>query len=374
MRACVVLLCCFAGCGGNERLTRVEDPLGSRSVDSAAAGVPASVAETSPSVGAGEIESTSGEAPATTGSVCSSAVDVADCATNQGYQVYRWQGPSGPTEVVALGVYQTRSDHSGGSHPEGSAQVTDSRQSPHVLLLSSYEPTAWTVRAAAGSGLVRVVVAGYYPQRVTVSSGVRVDNFSGSSQGFACAYSIPYNGGGCDPANMHQFVSRVGLPPVGTFAGCYRATTFAVTDCAKPSGWQPSKAVFNRETSGCSGDRFVRYNSEYRVWVGAELCSATAYKLYLSKAETGPFDPITDSGGHGQDHCELLVPGFRLPSDDDVTSGGCVSCSVTPWELWSVAGGNAWVRSKVGEPFQFGPWTRGSQHTSSRYSCGVSIP
>jgi hypothetical protein len=31
--------------------------------------------------------------------------------------------------------------------------------------------------------------------------------------------------------------------------------------------------------------------------------------------------------GHGQDHCELVNPAFTIPNED-ITSGGCTSCSV----------------------------------------------
>jgi hypothetical protein len=331
------------GCGRYERLSQPvqEDrvsPPSAPTISSSVGELPEGPQGMTPSAGASSNAAAPAVVPSGAPTMCGRALEVADCATSGGYRVSQWRGPAN-SDVVALGVYETRSDHSGGYHPEGAARVSDDRRSPHTLLLSSYEPTAWTVAVAPGSGLQRIIVAGYHAQRVIAPLGIRIDNFGANrSQGFACTYAIPSNGGGCDPATMHRFATNIGLSPISEFAGCYRATTFKVSDCAAPtSEWKPLAAVFNRETSGCSGARYAKYNAAFQLWVGAELCSTTEYKLYLSQQEAGPFDPITDSGGHGQDHCELLVPGFSLPSDDDVTSGGCRNCSVTPWNMWTVS-------------------------------------
>jgi hypothetical protein len=312
------------------------------------------------------------------GPVCNNALSINNCALEGGYQVYRWQSErSAGGEVLALGVYETNSQHSGSNHPEGTAQVSDTRAAPHTLLLSSYEPVAWTINKAPGSGLTKVIFAGHHPQRVVSGQGFEVENTSGSGTSFACAYSIPYNGGGCNPADMFSWLERTHRSTVSGFAGCYRASSFTVSDCTAPtSAWEPLAFQADATTSGCSGEKFVKYNRAMNIWIGAQLCSRDEYKLYLAPAREGPFEPIGDGSGHGQDHCEVLVPGFRLPIDDDVTSGGCSTCSVKPWSLWSTPGGFVWQRSAAGQTFvrrEWGPGA-GSIHTSSKYRCGVSIP
>jgi len=129
----------------------------------------------------------------------------------------------------------------------------------------------------------------------------------------------------------------------------------------------------------------VTFNEAYKMWVGAELCTASSYKLYLGASKGGVFYPISDGGGHGQDHCELVNPTFTLPNDDDITSGTCKDCSVDPYPLWTWPGAKGnYTRSHTDEPFTFeASWLRWevpngqpmTPHMTSRvYECGVSIP
>ncbi len=311
---------------------------------------------------------------------CTETLQVNDCNTKAGYGVSRWSGAANEQgEVLAIGVYETHSNHRFGVHPEGMAQVEDTRKTPHTLVLSSYEPVAWKVNKAPGSGLRKVVLAGYHAQRILNAEGFSVENASGVGKSFACAYTIPSNGGGCEPEAMQAWVSRSQGQSVSAFAGCYQATRFTVSDCMVPApstSWERVDFKADAATSACSGEKYVRFNEAMKLWVGAQVCSKDEYKLYLSKERMGLYAPVGDTGGHGQDHCELVSPGFSLPNDDDVRSGGCTTCAVEPWSLWSSPGGMVWTRSKAGTPFTFKEWTPSpsSIHTSAKYRCGVAIP
>ena len=71
--------------------------------------------------------------------------------------------PQSP-EIHVIGVYETRSDHSGGFHPVGfaSVEVTGTASVPVSLVLSSYEPTVWELSGAGLSFVETVIVNGYH--------------------------------------------------------------------------------------------------------------------------------------------------------------------------------------------------------------------
>lgn len=74
----------------------------------------------------------------------------------------------------------------------------------------------------------------------------------------------------------------------------------------------------------CTGTSKVFFNSEYSKWIKVVLCSPSRYDILIGENQQGPFYKVGDTGGHGQDHCELVNPNFaELSSDDDVTSGNC---------------------------------------------------
>jgi hypothetical protein len=117
----------------------------------------------------------------------------------------------------------------------------------------------------------------------------------------------------------------------------------------------------------------VSYDTHYAKWVGVELCSATQYKIYLGETKEGTFHEIGDFAGDGQDHCELVNPGFTIPNEDDITSGGCTSCASNM--TWDNPGPvPVYSRLRFGDPFLLGTWPEYNLYTSRWYRCGVSIP
>jgi hypothetical protein len=160
-------------------------------------------------------------------------IDVLDCATNEGYTVstHRAQ-PGSDTEVNVIGVYETRSDHHGADyHPTGEASVRVSRHAKQILVLSSYEPTRWTVTLDPGVKIEKIVTVGFYDQVVDAPSNVVVEKAS-----TACGYSWPYNGEGCDTNELFASATKAAQGPLAAFAGCYRATKFEVRDDGQAQG------------------------------------------------------------------------------------------------------------------------------------------
>jgi hypothetical protein len=103
------------------------------------------------------------------------------------------------------------------------------RTTPHVLVLSSYEPTIWTIDASSGARIESIILNGYHPQRVAgVPPGVPVINRSGSGYLSACAVVWPGDSGGCDTPALITGLRQLTSREVTAFAGCYRATEFTL--------------------------------------------------------------------------------------------------------------------------------------------------
>ncbi len=137
-------------------------------------------------------------------------------------------------------------------------------------------------------------------------------------------------------------------------------------------GWARADFQTHAGKRYCTGTRHVLYVPEYKAWVGAEDCGGNRYKLYMSTRETGTYYEIADYSGHGQDHCELVNPAFKLPTEGDITSGGCTDCAVG--QSIDVDGVPIYARTRYGEQFQQVTASPGTELTTGWYACGVSIP
>jgi hypothetical protein len=167
--------------------------------------------------------------PATIQAACSAPViDILDCATSGGYEVSTYRPKlHGEPEVNVIGVYETRSDHSGADyHPTGEATVKVTRHAKQILVLSSYEPTHWTVVLDQGVTVEKILTLGYYAQPVTFQGpSVPVQHL-----GYSCGYVYPENGQGCETSTLFAKAEKSAQSPISSFAGCYRANTFVVRD------------------------------------------------------------------------------------------------------------------------------------------------
>ena len=160
---------------------------------------------------------------------------VVDCDTPAGYEVSSTRtGAEGTPRLWVGGVYQTRDDHSGGYHPVGDGHVQWDIAGDNVLVLSSYEPTDWVVELGPGASLSKVIVVGYHAQTIQAPAGVETEALSyETGGGYACGYSLPGNGGGCEGEELVAFAeAHTGLT-LAAFDGCYDATQFHyAADCS----------------------------------------------------------------------------------------------------------------------------------------------
>ncbi|MBK6685735.1 MAG: choice-of-anchor D domain-containing protein [Deltaproteobacteria bacterium] len=163
----------------------------------------------------------------------------------------------GLPELVVLGVYDSGSvsswtwgtDAQGnpievpvGPGQNGSILVEINRPGPVALVLSSYEPTDWTIRVAAGSQLASVSLYGMHLQTLTgLDPAVPVDMHTictggdgGNCPGFTgdnfpiAPYQWPYDTGGGDTQGFIDFVEARFCLPLKIFAGGYLARRFTV--------------------------------------------------------------------------------------------------------------------------------------------------
>jgi hypothetical protein len=289
-------------------------------------------------------------------------------------------GSCGSPEVHVIGIYETSSNHG----ETGNASVTIDRPGDHILVLSAYEPTNWHVSLAAGATVRAVQLFGYSAQTVDLA-GVPV------TRGTACGYSYPYNGGGCDTNQLLALAEAQAGAGLRTFHGCYQASSWtlhadgtATSNCNTAAGYQEFELFgtchdwerfdfSTLSTPACTGERFIRHDDRYGVWVGAILCgSSRSYKLYMSATRSDPFLEIADYAGHGQDHCELVNRAFTIPNEDDIQSGGCTDCSLG--QLVDPIGVPVYARANFGQPFERVISRYWADLTTTFYSCGVAIP
>ena len=133
--------------------------------------------------------------------------------------------------------------------------------------------------------------------------------------------------------------------------------------------WTPSAFDYPLDDSACpAGVPFTRYDQAQGLWVGVIRCGGGSMsRLYLS-FDGAQYYPALDAVGSGEDHCELLEPGWaQLPNEQDITSGGCSGCGVSSTR--SVPG-PAFIRASHGELFGFNG--DDSSGLTSRLVCGTS--
>jgi hypothetical protein len=150
-------------------------------------------------------------------------VTINDPAISSGYQPSYYINTAGSSpEIDVIGVYETRSDHSFGYHPTGTAHVhiTGAASVPVNLVLSSYEPTQWILDGAGLSFVQSVLISSYNASTVigVDSSKIQMKNLG------AYAYAWPSSSG----SSMVSAVQALYGAKITTFSGVYRATDFSV--------------------------------------------------------------------------------------------------------------------------------------------------
>jgi hypothetical protein len=146
--------------------------------------------------------------------------------------------------------------------------------------------------------------------------------------------------------------------------------TFAYTHSSSPDYlWMVQSFDFPKDSLSCNGKQLVQFNARYKSYVGLTLCNdRDEFRVYMAESNDGPYLPITDTAGHGQDHCELVNKNFILPNTDDIKSGNCSTCSTS--ENLPLENIDTWSRSELGSLFilvRSGTWA----NQTSRLQCGT---
>ncbi|MCY0994549.1 hypothetical protein OV203_45920 [Nannocystis sp. ILAH1] len=100
---------------------------------------------------------------------------------------------------------------------------------PLTLVLSSYEPVAFTLNLAPGVLLEHVILNGYNAHTVQGQGAATVTDVSGQFNFYAaCAYEWPEDDGGCNtPGLVAGAEAATGLS-LTTFAACYEGSSFSL--------------------------------------------------------------------------------------------------------------------------------------------------
>ena len=141
------------------------------------------------------------------------------------------------SQLLIIGLYETRSDSSFNYHPQGVANVNINYggNKPITLVVSSYEPKLWNFNVENNVNVSQIILNGYYGQESAGIDGSLIDNRSGTGNYLAaCGYSLPYNGGGCDTNYFIDQVENYTGLSLNAFAGAYRATDITITTSTVP--------------------------------------------------------------------------------------------------------------------------------------------
>ncbi len=94
-------------------------------------------------------------------------------------------------------------------------------------MLSSYEPTTWTIELTEGAELGKIVTIGSHDQLVVAPESIEVES-QGYLQGgcFDCGYALPGDGGGCEGEDLVGLAESLTERELTAFDGCYVATDF----------------------------------------------------------------------------------------------------------------------------------------------------
>lgn len=147
-------------------------------------------------------------------------IGAASCA-----QPYLYTAVTGQPELQVASAYE----------PDAGGVITVEVTRPvHMtLLLSSYEEVTWNLQIDPAVTLDEVLLNGYRAQHIQgAPPGVPITTRSvdqtGTTFGYACGYSWPYNGGGCDTNLLIAGTEAYsGLTTTG-FVGCYTASGFSI--------------------------------------------------------------------------------------------------------------------------------------------------
>ena len=149
--------------------------------------------------------------------------------------------PAATEELHVLTVYEgirPRTFPAFDEHQQGDVTVhVTARPKPVALVLSSYEPVRWTIVAAPGAAVSRVVARSYYPDDTEVAGlgdavPVRVEEIGGCG-GIAYGWEIGH-GGGVGYRNLIVDARNAVALTESSFQGCYTGRDFQLPYTTDP--------------------------------------------------------------------------------------------------------------------------------------------
>ncbi|VXD18263.1 conserved hypothetical protein [Planktothrix serta PCC 8927] len=130
-------------------------------------------------------------------------------------------------ELHLIGVYEAHPNHSGNDHSSGTISVEINRQNqPIILALSAYEPVTWEVNVKPGVILEKIILNGYYDQKIIGVSGIPIEEYSQEGTNRVLG-NFPYQWNSVSSTLVNQLEKQIELP-VTSFQGCYRGTAFKI--------------------------------------------------------------------------------------------------------------------------------------------------
>ena len=125
-------------------------------------------------------------------------------------------------EAHIIGIYESRSDHSGGYHPTGTTDIViESTSTPFILVLSSYEPTQWNLSGQVDA-ITEVIITGYHAQIVTGVDPQRIDLHTYYDTGDYLFGEFRYRFDSSADAYLAEVEAYAGVP-VASAQGDYRS-------------------------------------------------------------------------------------------------------------------------------------------------------
>jgi hypothetical protein len=130
------------------------------------------------------------------------------------------------TQLHVIGIYESV-DTDTEEREEGTVNVKVTRPGSSVLLLSAYERTHWNVEVAPGAVVERIVLSGYYAQRVTAPEGAKVESYAvnaSDSDWLGYGYLWPSH----DTFDLVDKAQSLTGLELTSFRGCYSGASFDI--------------------------------------------------------------------------------------------------------------------------------------------------
>ena len=132
-------------------------------------------------------------------------------------------------DLLIVGLYEGSSRHydSNRNHIVGKVDVniTNGGDKPLILAFSSYEPILWNFSIEEGVVIKKIILNGYYEQSFLGIDSSKVEKV----KLYACGYSLPYNGGGCDTNKLIKKIEDYTKLKLTKFIGQYRSNKINIT-------------------------------------------------------------------------------------------------------------------------------------------------